>query len=96
MAASTVNIPAIVMNVGPMLNGYSRESLVGSGTVVWQARKQLASKEIDLDQFLDVTTSSAPSVGKSQSISLLPFGCGTPFLQYRQSLNADCTFDFVI
>lgn len=64
MAASTVNIPAIVMNVGPMLNGYSRSALVGSGTVVWQARKQLASKEIDLAEFLDVTTSSAPSVGK--------------------------------
>lgn len=64
MAASTVNIPAIVMNVGPMLNGYSRNALVGSGTVVWEARKKLASAEIDYSQFLDVTTSSAPSVGK--------------------------------
>lgn len=47
-----------------MLNGYSRNALVGSGTVVWEARKKLASAEIDYSQFLDVTTSSAPSVGK--------------------------------
>jgi dihydroxy-acid dehydratase len=52
------------MNVGPMLNGYSKEKLAGSGTIVWSARKQLASKEIDYSQFLDVTTSSAPSVGQ--------------------------------
>ena len=64
MAAATVDIPAILLNVGPMLNGYSKRNLAGSGTIVWQARKQLASKEIDYSQFLDVTTAAAPSVGQ--------------------------------
>lgn len=85
MAAATVNIPAIVMNVGPMLNGYSRHQLVGSGTVVWQARKQLASKEIDYSQFLDVTTSSAPSVGecKTYIFCLMPLEAKEPNLHGR-------------
>ena len=64
MAAATVDIPAIQLNVGPMLNGYSKETLAGSGTVVWSQRKKLAAGEIDFSEFLDVTTASAPSVGQ--------------------------------
>lgn len=64
MAAATVDIPAIQLNVGPMLNGYAKEVLAGSGTIVWAQRKKLAAGEIDFSQFLDVTTSAAPSVGQ--------------------------------
>jgi dihydroxy-acid dehydratase len=63
MAAATVNIPAIVLSGGPMLDGYHNGKLVGSGTVVWDARKLLGKGEINYDQFMDMVASSAPSIG---------------------------------
>jgi dihydroxy-acid dehydratase len=63
MAAATVNIPAIALSVGPMLNGWFRGERTGSGTIVWKARELLARGEIDYAGFLDVVASSAPSVG---------------------------------
>jgi len=62
MAAATVDIPAIALNAGPMLNGYYGGQLAGSGTVVWHARRMLAAGEIDVEQFMDMTCASAPSV----------------------------------
>ena len=63
MAAATVNIPAIALSVGPMLNGWFRGERVGSGTIVWKAREMLAGGEIDHDGFVDMIASSATSVG---------------------------------
>jgi len=63
MAAATVNIPAIVLSGGPMLDGYHDGKLVGSGTVVWDARKLLGKGEINYNQFMDMVASSAPSIG---------------------------------
>ncbi|MEX1122718.1 MAG: IlvD/Edd family dehydratase [Balneolales bacterium] len=63
MAASTVNIPAIAFSVGPMLNGYFRGQRSGSGSIVWTARNLHAAGEIDDEGFMDLVTSSAPSVG---------------------------------
>ncbi|MGU3492627.1 IlvD/Edd family dehydratase [Xanthobacteraceae bacterium A53D] len=63
MAAATVNIPAIVLSGGPMLNGWWNGERTGSGTVVWKARAQHAAGEIDYDTFMDIVASSAPSVG---------------------------------
>jgi dihydroxy-acid dehydratase len=63
MAAATVNIPAISLNVGPMLNGWSEGNRVGSGSIVWQARERHAAGEIDYTQFIDIVCASAPSVG---------------------------------
>src|ERR671916_1119039 len=63
MAAATVNIPTISLNVGPMLNGWSRGDRTGSGTVVWKARERHAAGDIDSQQFIDIVGSSAPSVG---------------------------------
>ncbi len=63
MAAATVDIPAIALNAGPMLNGYYGGQLAGSGTVVWHARRMLAAGEIDVEQFMDMTCASAPSTG---------------------------------
>jgi len=63
MAAATVNIPAIAFSVGPMLNGYFRGERTGSGTIVWKARQLHAAGEIDEEQFTELVTSSAPSVG---------------------------------
>ena len=64
MAAATVNIPAIVLSGGPMLDGYSRSGkLLGSGTVVWQAREDIAAGKIDYKEFIDIVAASAPSIG---------------------------------
>jgi dihydroxy-acid dehydratase len=63
MAAATVNLPAIALSVGPMLNGWHRGKRTGSGTIVWESRELLAAGEIDYDQFMDIVASSAPSVG---------------------------------
>jgi xylonate dehydratase len=63
MAAATVNIPAIVLSGGPMLNGWWNGERAGSGTVVWWARQEHAAGRIDYKQFLDIVASSAPSIG---------------------------------
>ena len=63
MAAATVNTPAIVLSGGPMLNGYWKGERAGSGTVVWQARADHAAGKIGYEEFLDIVTSSAPSIG---------------------------------
>ena len=63
MAAATVNTPAIVLSGGPMLDGYHDGKLAGSGTVLWQARQDVAAGKIDYDEFIDIAASSAPSIG---------------------------------
>ena len=63
MAAATTNIPSIVLSGGPMLDGYYNRKLVGSGSVIWDARKLLGKGEINYEQFMDMVASSAPSIG---------------------------------
>jgi dihydroxy-acid dehydratase len=63
MAAATVDIPAIVLSGGPMLNGWYNGERTGSGTIVWRAREMLAKGEIDHKKFIELVASSAPSVG---------------------------------
>ena len=63
MAAATVNIPAIALSVGPMLNGWHKGERTGSGTIVWKAREMLAAGEIDRQGFIKLVASSAPSTG---------------------------------
>ena len=74
MAAATVDIPAIALSVGPMLNGWDFEPgqsvedragpiRTGSGTIVWKSRERLAAGEIDHAEFMRIVASSAPSVG---------------------------------
>ncbi len=63
MGAASVDLPAIALNVGPMLNGNYKGRCVGSGTAIWEARKLLAKGEIDYDGFMDMAAASAPSTG---------------------------------
>ncbi len=63
MGAATVNIPAIALSVGPMLNGWHHGERTGSGTIVWKSRARLSAGEIGYDEFMDIVASSAPSVG---------------------------------
>jgi dihydroxy-acid dehydratase len=63
MAAATVDIPAIVLSGGPMLDGHFAGGLAGSGTIVWYARQELAAGRINLTEFIEMVATSAPSVG---------------------------------
>ena len=63
MGAATVNIPAIALSVGPMLNGWHKGERTGSGTIVWKARELLATGAIDEDGIIKLVASSAPSTG---------------------------------
>ena len=63
MAAATVDIPAIALSVGPMLNGWLKGERVGSGSIIWKAREMMAAGEIDYEGFIDLVARSAPSVG---------------------------------
>ena len=63
MAASTVDIPSIVLSSGPMLDGWHEGELVGSGTVIWRARRKLAAGEITEEEFMAAACDSAPSAG---------------------------------
>jgi len=63
MAAATVDIPAIVLSGGPMLDGHWQGKLAGSGMVVWDSRKKLAAGEIGYEEFMERVCASAPSLG---------------------------------
>jgi len=63
MAAATVDIPAIVLSGGPMLNGWFKGERTGSGTIVWKARQMYAAGEISYEEFVELVASSAPSPG---------------------------------
>src|SRR3954452_5835647 len=63
MAAATVNLPAIVLSGGPMLNGWWKGQRAGSGTVVWWARQEHAAGRMTYEEFIELVASSAPSVG---------------------------------
>ncbi|MFT5447735.1 MAG: dihydroxy-acid dehydratase [Gammaproteobacteria bacterium] len=63
MGAATMDIPAIALNGGPMLDGYWKGQLAGSGTFVWDARKMYATGEIDFDEFVEMIAAASPSPG---------------------------------
>src|ERR1700691_3453572 len=68
MAAATVNLPAIVLSGGPMLDGYVNGKLAGTGTVLWEARRQLAEGEITGEQLVEMVLDGVPSAGHCNSM----------------------------
>ena len=68
MGAASVDLPAIVLSGGPMLNGYYKNARAGSGTVIWHAREEMAAGRINYDEFLEMVASSAPSIGHCNSM----------------------------
>ena len=97
MAAATVNIPAIVLSGGPMLDSYHDGQLSGSGMVVWTARRQLATGEIDYDEFLEIVGGAVSSVGHcntmgtalsmnslAEAVGMSLPGCGAIPAAYRE------------
>jgi dihydroxy-acid dehydratase len=97
MAAATVNTPAIVLSGGPMLNHVENGKLMGSGTLIWQARQDQAAGKIDYKQFIDIVACSAPSAGHcntmgtastnnamAEALGMSLPGCGAIPAPYRE------------
>ena len=63
MAAATMNLPAIVQSGGPMLDGWHNGELAGSGTMIWEGRKQMSEGKITFEELLDQVAASSPSIG---------------------------------
>lgn len=63
MGAATVDIPAIALNGGPMLDGWWKGKRAGSGSIIWESRRLLAEGKIDYEEFMSRVCSSAPSLG---------------------------------
>jgi dihydroxy-acid dehydratase len=63
MAAATVNLPAIALSGGPMLDGYYNGKLAGSGMALWEARRLHAEGKIDYPELIDMVIASTPSAG---------------------------------
>ncbi|PRY78088.1 dihydroxy-acid dehydratase [Yoonia maritima] len=63
MGAATVDLPAIVLSGGPMLDGWWKGELAGSGTIIWESRRLLAEGTIDYEEFIHRACASAPSLG---------------------------------
>jgi len=68
MAAATVNLPAILLSGGPMLDGYLNGKLAGTGTILWESRRQLAEGEITGEQLIDLVVAGTPSAGHCNSM----------------------------
>ena len=94
MAAATVDIPAIALNGGPMLDGWWRGQRAGSGMIVWESRRLLAAGEIDYPEFLGRICSSAPSLGHcntmgtASTMNALTEALGMMLPGYRQYSGA--------
>jgi dihydroxy-acid dehydratase len=97
MAAATVNTPAIVLSGGPMLNHVEDGKLMGSGTLIWQARQDEAAGKIDYKEFIDIVARSAPSAGHcntmgtastnnamAEALGMSLPGCGAIPAPYRE------------
>ena len=97
MAASMLDIPAIVLSGGPMLNGWQGERRMGSGTIIWEARDRLKTGQIDVEQFMSEVAASAPSIGHcntmgtaltmnclAEALGLSLPGCGAIPAAYRE------------
>jgi dihydroxy-acid dehydratase len=88
MAASTVDIPAIVLSGGPMLDGWLDGELVGSGAAIWKGRRQLAAGQIDNEKFLEIAAASAPSAGHcntmGEALGMSLTGCSAIPAPYRE------------
>ena len=63
MGAATVDIPAIALNGGPMLDGWYKGKRAGSGTTIWEGRRLMARGEIGYEEFMELACASSPSLG---------------------------------
>lgn len=63
MGAASVDVPALVVTGGPMLNGKLKGKDIGSGTAVWQLHEQVKAGEISLHDFMAAEAGHSRSAG---------------------------------
>jgi dihydroxy-acid dehydratase len=63
MAAASVDLPAIMVTGGPMLNGKFRGADVGSGTHVWKFEQELAAGRMTQEECVAAESAMARSCG---------------------------------
>lgn len=68
MGAASVDLPAIVVSGGPMLNGMFRGERVGSGTHLWKFSEAVKAGEMTQDDFLDAEASMSRSPGSCNTM----------------------------
>ena len=100
MGAATVDIPAITLNGGPMLDGWWKGQRAGSGTVVWESRRLLSEGKIDYEEFMSRVCASAPSLGHcdtmgtastmnamAEALGMSLTGCSAIPAPFRERMN---------
>ncbi|MCW2292856.1 dihydroxy-acid dehydratase [Pseudomonas sp. BIGb0408] len=68
MGAASVDIPAIVVSGGPMLNGWFRGERVGSGTALWQMSEDIKAGKMSREDFLEAEQSMSRSPGSCNTM----------------------------
>lgn len=68
MGAASVDIPAIAVSGGPMLNGWFRGERVGSGTALWQMSEAIKAGAMTREDFLDAEQAMSRSPGSCNTM----------------------------
>lgn len=68
MGAASVDIPAIVVSGGPMLNGHFRGQPVGSGTALWQMSEDIKAGKMSPEDFMEAEQSMSRSPGSCNTM----------------------------
>ena len=63
MGAASVDLPAIVVTGGPMLNGWFQGERVGSGTHLWKFSEAVKAGEMTQEEFLEAEAAMSRSPG---------------------------------
>jgi dihydroxy-acid dehydratase len=68
MGAASVDLPAIVVSGGPMLNGHFRGERVGSGTHLWKFSEAVRAGEMTAEEFVEAEASMSRSPGSCNTM----------------------------
>ena len=68
MGAASVDLPAIMVSGGPMLNGHFRGERVGSGTHLWKFSEAVRAGEMTEEEFVEAEASMSRSPGSCNTM----------------------------
>ena len=68
MGAASVDIPAILVSGGPMLNGHFRNEVVGSGTHIWRFAEMVKTGQMTTAEFVDAEAGMSRSAGSCNTM----------------------------
>ncbi|MBM1817740.1 L-arabinonate dehydratase [Pseudosulfitobacter pseudonitzschiae] len=68
MGAASVDLPAIMVSGGPMMNGWFRGERVGSGTALWQMSEDIKAGKMTREDFLEAEQAMSRSPGSCNTM----------------------------